>query len=272
LQGPYLDEMTSYWKQRWAEFSLLDVQDLPFAKPCPEAPGFMVETIWQTLDQPFSTRLRTLVREKNITLHMLWLAALNILLHLYTHKERIGVWGLFANRMQPEVENLMGWLANGNIMGVQVDPEQDVESLLAHVSDVVLEAHSHQEVPMGLLWSHFMKDIVSDPGAGRSPIQPHISFVTETQTESQLNAFIDETKFPYRIGRLALKMVVIDNGRDMLTMVRYSADRFSGESVERMMADWQHIVQKIVDAPSTKVSEFATLLQPGGSTNFLLVS
>ena len=272
LQGPYLDEMTSYWKQRWAEFSLLDVQDLPFAKPCPEAPGFMVETIWQTLDQPFSTRLRTLVREKNITLHMLWLAALNILLHLYTHKERIGVWGLFANRMQPEVENLMGWLANGNIMGVQVDPEQDVESLLAHVGDVVLEAHSHQEVPMGLLWSHFMKDIVSDPGAGRSPIQPHISFVTETQTESQLNAFIDETKFPYRIGRLALKMVVIDNGRDMLTMVRYSADRFSGESVERMMADWQHIVQKIVDAPSTKVSEFATLLQPGGSTNFLLVS
>jgi hypothetical protein len=39
-----------------------------------------------------------------------------------------------------------------------------------------------------------------------------------------------------------------------------------------MMADWQHIVQKILDAPSTKVSEFATLLQPGGSTNFLLVS
>ena len=272
LQGPYLEEMTSYWKQRWSEFSLLDVQDLPFAKPCPETPGFIVETIWQTLDRPLSTGLRSLLRDKNITLHMLWLTALNILLHLYTHKEKIGVWGLFANRIQPEAENLMGWLANGHIMGVQVDPERDVDSLLAHVRDVVLEAHSHQEIPMGLLWSHFMKDLLSDPGASRAPIQPHISFVTETQTDSQLNAFIDETKFPYRIGRHALKLVVIDNGQDMLTMVRYSADRFSGESVERMMADWQQIVQKIVETPSSKVSELATLLQPGGPTNSLLVS
>jgi amino acid adenylation domain-containing protein len=271
LQGAYLEEMASYWKQRWSEFSLLDVQDLPFAKPCPEAPGFMVETIWQTLDRSLATGLRPLLRERNITLHMLWLAALNILLHLYTRKERIGVWGLFANRIQPETENLMGWLANGHIMGVHVDPEQDIDSLLAHVREVVLEAHSHQEIPMGLLWSHFMKDIERDPGAGRSPVQPHISFVTETQTESQLNAFIDEAKFPYRIGRLALKLAVIDHGQDILIMVRYSADRFGGESIDRMIADWQQIVQKIVDASLTKVSEFAAVLQPGDSSDFLLV-
>jgi hypothetical protein len=260
LQGAYLDEMTSYWAQRWSEFSLMNIQELPFAKPSPEAPGFMVETSCQTLDRALSTGLRSLLHQRNITLHMLGLAALKILLHLYTGKERIGVWGLFANRTQPETENLMGWLANGHIMGVSIYPHQDIDSLLAHVREVVLDAHSHQEVPMALLWQHFMKDLQSNPGGVRSPIQPHISFDTETHT--QRKALVEEPKSLYRIGRLALKVVVIDNRQDIQILIQYSADRFSSESIAQMMGDWGQIVQTIVDASATKISEFATVLQP----------
>ena len=201
LQGGHLAEMTSYWKQRWSEFSLLDVQELPFTKPAPEAPGFIVETTVQMLDRSLSAGLRPLLQKKNVTMHMLWLAALSILLHLYTRKERIGVWGLFANRVQPETENLMGWLANGHIMGVQLAPEQDIDGLLAHVREVSLEAHSHQEIPMALLWGHFMKDLDRNPGSARAPIQPHISFVTETRTDLRPDAL---SRKPKSLTRLAV--------------------------------------------------------------------
>lgn len=272
LQGAYLDELASYWKQRWSEFSLLDVKHLSFAKPSPKSFEFTAETIWQTVDRPLSAALRALLRHKNITLHMLWLTALNILLHLYTHKERIGMWGLFANRIHPETENLMGWISNGHIIGVQVTPDQEAGSLLAHVRDVVLEAHSYQDIPLALLWHHFMKDLESNPGSRRAPVQPYISFVTETQTASGLNALIDEAKFPYRIGRLALKLVVVDSRDDIQLFIRYAADRFSAESICRMMADWQQIVQKIIDIPSAKVSEFAAVLQPPDPADFPLAS
>jgi amino acid adenylation domain-containing protein len=261
LQGTYLEEMISYWKQRWSEFSLLDVQDLPFAKPSSAASGFIVETILHTLDRSLATDLRLLLRERSITLHMLWLAALNILLHLYTRKERIGIWGLFANRVQPETENLMGWLSNGHIMGVRLAPEQDIDGLLAHVREMILEAHSHQEIPMALLWSHFMKDLDRNPGSGRAPIQPHISFVTETRPDFQLDALIQEAEVPYKTGGLALRLAVLDNRQDIRIFIQYSEDRFSCESIGRLLADWQQIVRKIVDTPSAKISEFAAVLQ-----------
>jgi non-ribosomal peptide synthetase component F len=262
LQGPYLEKMADYWKRRWSEFSLLDVQELPFAEPSPANPGFIVETIEQTLDDTLSTDLRRVLREKNVTLHMLWLAALNILLHLYTRKERVGVWGLFANRVQPETENLLGWLANAHIMGVHLDPAQSADSLLSQTREVVLEAQSHQEIPMALLWSHFMKDLDRNPGTGRAPMQPHISFVTETRTEPQSD-LIEEAEVPYKTGGLALRLVIIDERESIRIFTQYSSDLFSGESIGRTLADWQQIVRKMVNDPAARIVEFAAVVQPG---------
>jgi len=259
LQGAHLEEMLAYWKQRWSEFSLFDVQDLPFAKPLPESPGFMVETTSQALDRDLSDRLRILVGEKNITLHMLCLAALNILLHLYTYRERIGVWGIFANRTRPETENLMGWLANGYVMGVRLAPEQETDSLLVQVRDVVLEAQSCQEIPAALLWSHFMKDLDRNPGSARAPVQPHISFVTETRTDSQVDAPLQETHFPYNTGGIALRFVVIDELGDIRLFTHYSIDRFTSESVGRMLVDLQTILGKIAENPSAKIADLAAI-------------
>jgi amino acid adenylation domain-containing protein len=261
LQGEWLEKLITYWKQRWSEFSLFDIKDLPFTKPVPETPAFIVETLSWTFDPLLCANVRPLLREKNITLHILWAAALNILLHLYAGKKQIGMWGLFANRIRPETENLMAWIANGHIIGVRLDPEQEIGDLLVQVKDVILEAHSYQELPSALLWSHFMKDLVSNPGAGRSPIQPHISFVTETRTDSESDSVIKTTEFPYRISGLALNLVVVDSGQDVCVTVQYSADRFSKDNVRRMMADWQQIIRMILVAPSTRVSELATEIQ-----------
>jgi hypothetical protein len=106
-----------------------------------------------------------------------------------------------------------------------------------------------------------MKDIQNDPGARRAPIQPHISFVTETETDSHLDAFLRKTEFPHRTGGLALNLVLVDNQQDTRMIIEYSADRFSRESIGKMMADWQQIVRTIVDSPSSTVSECGTALQ-----------
>jgi non-ribosomal peptide synthetase component F len=169
--------------------------------------------------------------------------------------------------MQPETENLMGWLANGHIMGVQVAPEQDIDGLLAHVREVSLEAHSHQEIPMALLWGHFMKDLDRNPGSGRAPIQPHISFVTETRMNLQPDALIKEAEVPYKTGGLALRLVIIDSRQDIQIFTHYSVDRFSAEKIDRMLADWQQIVRKILETPTAKISDFAAILQPGDAAS-----
>jgi len=255
LKGGYLEKMISYWNRQWSDFSLFDVKDLPFVKPASETPGFIVETITHPLDRSLSNDLRHFLRQRNITLHMLWLTALNILIHLYTRNERIGIWGLFANRVRPETQNLMGWLANAHIMGVRFSPKLKIAELLEQVRGIVLAAHSQQELPMPLLWGHFMKDLISSPGSGRAPVQPHISFVAETQTESGIDALMKEAELPYRIGRLALKLMVIDSGQDLRLLTQYSVDRFSEPDIRSLLADWQQVAKKIVENPSASVPD-----------------
>jgi non-ribosomal peptide synthetase component F len=261
LQGERLEELAAYWKQRWSEFSLFDVRSLPFAKSSTAPSGFIVETITQCINDSLCADLRRVLHERNLTLHMVWLAALNVLLHMHTGQERIGMWGLFANRMQAETENLMAWLATGHIIGIHLLPEQRVNDVLTQVREVMLEAHAHQALPAALRWSHSMKDLTSNPGSRRAPVQPHISFVTETRAPSKADAPIKDFEFPYRVSQLDLNIVLTDSGDDLQMIVQYSAVRFTSESISQMMADWQQIVRTMVDAPSRTVAELAAILQ-----------
>lgn len=106
-----------------------------------------------------------------------------------------------------------------------------------------------------------MKDPTSNPGSRRPPVQPHISFVTETRAPSKADAPIKDFEFPYRVSQLDLNIVLTDSGDDLQMIVQYSAARFSSESISQMMADWQQIVRTMVDAPSRTVAELAATLQ-----------
>src|SRR5262249_23322180 len=114
---------------------------------------------------------------------------------------------------------------------------------------------------MALLWGHFMKDLDRNPGSGRAPLQPHISFVTETRMDLQPDALIQETEVTYKTGGLALRLVIIDNGQDVQICTQYSADRFSAEKIDRMLSDWQQIVRKILKTPAAKVADFAEIVR-----------
>jgi hypothetical protein len=104
-----------------------------------------------------------------------------------------------------------------------------------------------------------MKDLDRNPGSARAPVQPHISFVTETRPAPQTDAPIQETQFPYNTGSLALRFVVIDEAPDIGLFTHYSIDRFTRDSIDRMTADLQTVLEKIAEDSSAKISKLAGL-------------
>ena len=66
-----------------------------------------------------------------------------------------------------------------------------------------------------------------------------------------------------------MRLVIIDSRQDIQIFTQYSADRFSAERIDRMLADWQQIVRKILETPTAKVSDFAAILQPGDPADSL---
>ncbi len=47
---------------------------------------------------------------------MLFIAALNALLHNYTGKRKISMFAPFANRTRVETHDLIGWFANNHVL------------------------------------------------------------------------------------------------------------------------------------------------------------
>lgn len=152
LRSKELPHAVSYWKDRWLQFPLTSVEDIPGAlgSSWDDLSPLCAES--ELLAHDLCDNLRHFARENRITLYMLFLSILKLVLHLYTGKERIGVWGYFANRTHPALEDVVGWIANAQLLGVEINPGTRVIEVLDRVRETVLEADAYQEVPFSLVW------------------------------------------------------------------------------------------------------------------------
>ena len=85
---------------------------------------------------------------------MVMLAALNVVIHIYTGEQDIRVGTLVANRRFRETENLIGYFVNAVVLRVvhlTKSPDMSWKDLLKQVREVTLGAYAHQELPFGCL-------------------------------------------------------------------------------------------------------------------------
>ncbi len=78
---------------------------------------------------------------------MLTLAALAVVLSRYSGQADIRIGAPNAGRNRKEVEGLIGFFINTQVLRIQVDERQSGVALLEQVRRVVSGAQSHQELP-----------------------------------------------------------------------------------------------------------------------------
>src|SRR5262249_44816113 len=135
LRDGTFDELTSYWKNQWQRFTALDIQELPFTRPAFSTADAQSWAESLTLSATAYTKMKDFAQQRSVTLYMLLLAALNLVLYLYTGKEKIAVWGNFANRTRSEFDDLIGWFANSHLLGLFVAPTTSLARFLEEVRE-----------------------------------------------------------------------------------------------------------------------------------------
>ncbi|KAK9763191.1 hypothetical protein K7432_010368 [Basidiobolus ranarum] len=244
LQGEILEKQLQYWKQQLDGIIPLNLP-IDFVRPSVLSYNAKIEVLH--LDPSFTQRLKELSKMESSTLFMTLLTAFEVLLMKYTGQEDIAVGSPIANRNRKEIEGLIGFFVNTQVIRVQMDHEITFSELLGRVKDVTLGAYSHQDIP----FEKIVAELQPERDINRNPVV-QVMFALQDAT-------IDD----FKLGEISVKPV--DTGEittrfdlevhfwkhddGLKADFIYSTDLFSSDTIFRMISDLQKILNAAVDNP-----------------------
>nr|WP_256349511.1 non-ribosomal peptide synthetase [Pseudomonas gingeri] len=123
------------------------VLELPVDHPRPLSPSFAGASHALLLDPALSEGLKALARQQGVSLFAVLLASFQALLHRYSGQGDIRVGVPVANRERAEVERLIGFFVNTQVLKAEVDGQGGFVELLRQVWQTAQEAQAHQDLP-----------------------------------------------------------------------------------------------------------------------------
>jgi hypothetical protein len=237
-----------YWREQWAKCSAdrLGFGDLPFALSNPETPTYAFGCENSCFDPDISGEIRAFARKTKVTLYMLFLAACGQLLRRYTGRDRLAIWGHFANRMRPEVQQTVGWLANTHLIGLDMTDNLSLPEFLLRIRRTVLDASEHQEMPVAAVW----RAMGSYPRHPDARILLDVSIAGEPLVQTTCNGVLmvsQATDWTPLFGRFSnLGLYIRDDQVRIHLSVQYSQDWFPSAAMQQLIGDFRDEVAGIL--------------------------
>ena len=254
LQGELLDRHLIFWKQHLAGITPLT---LPTDRPHPEVQSFRGDVHKRQLPVVLMERLAVLSQEEGTTLFMTTLAAFKVLLQRYTGQNDISVGTPIANRNRAEIEDLIGFFVNTLIMRTNVTGELTFRQLLRQVRETALGAYDHQDLPFEKL----VEELQPEREVSRTPFVQtsfalHNAFIPPIQLAGlQSSPFEKEI----RTTRFELEVNLVDTPQGLQSAFVYSTDLFDAQTIERMAAHFEILLEGIVANPDQRLAELPLL-------------
>ena len=238
----HFDRATAYWRRRWEalESCQLHPAELNYAQRevAHGSYGSISETL--ALSESVSARIRTCAERSEVAPFVLFMAAYGLFLCSATGRQCLAVWMNCANRADDESDGTVGWLANTHAVEIDTSPVAAEEFVEACRLGVV-QALSHQELPLPLLWYRLGRHL-----ARRGP--PTVKLTWRNGCIYQ-GAGLQVTRLETDVCRLPLSMgmaiaVSEDEHRFTVTMV-HSEGRFRRSDTQPALVRFCRLIEKM---------------------------
>lgn len=263
------DAATAYWRDRWIRLSdaLVRPTQLPGARPATRGPIWCsVERL--TIEPALAHALRARCRLARVTPYMLWLTAVMIVLHGYTRRRTVAIYGHVANRLGSKTENLIGWVETGVILGVDVQPQDSVADVLARARDMVRGGADHQNVPLPVIWKATQAALGRRAELG---LHEHVAFDMGWRDQtlpSQLADGVRVDELPTTLypqpGTSSFEIRINETGSAPTVAARHDAARFEPGTVRQVLDHIVGVVRLVAESGPTATVD-AALATIGGT-------
>ena len=247
-----------YWQAQLGDEH--PVLELPTDHARPVMPSYRGSRHEFAIDGALAEQLRSTAQQHGVTLFMLLLSAFNVLLHRYSGQPDIRVGVPIANRNRDEIEGLIGFFVNTQVLRTELDGQMRVVDLLRAVKEVALGAQAHQDLP----FERLVDALKLERSLSHTPLfqvmynhQPQVADITTISTASGLE--LGMLDWQGRTTQFDLTLDTFEKAGKLHAALTYANDLFETPTIARMARHWLRLLAAMVADPSQRIGELPLL-------------
>ena len=255
LKGEVLEKKVGYWKEKLAGVAPLELTP---DYPRPAVQSTRGSSVKFTIEKEQAEQLSQLGREEGATLYMTLLSALNILLQKYSGQEDISVGTPVANRMQQEIEGLVGFFVNTLALRSHVSGDKTFKEQLQQVKQTMLEAYEHQEVP----FEKVVEAVVKERDLGRTPLFQVMLVLQNTPETGKVELGglqLSGEPVVTTTSKFELTISINETATGLQGSVDYNIDLFKEETIIQLVGHFKNLLGSIIQTPGEKIAKLKML-------------
>ena len=256
LQGEILESQLSYWRKQLHDIPILN---LPTDRTRPGRQSFCGARQSITLSQSLTTAVHELSQRQSVTPFMSLLAAFLALLYRYSGQDDVVVGSPIANRSRTEFESLIGLFVNTLVLRSDLSGNPTFRELLARVREVCLGAYAHQDLPFEKL----VQELQPERDRSRNPLF-QVMFVLQNATRpfTELPGLrVEPIELGAKRSPFDLSLFLRERDGRFIGYFEYSTDLFERETIARMAAHFERLLEGIVTDPDQPISKLPILTE-----------
>ena len=255
LSGAVLEAQLGYWKRQLSGSP--PALELPTDHPRPAMQTFNGSMRSANLSRELSQRLKKLSTQEGATLFMTLLAAFQTLLSRYTGQSDISVGTPIANRTRAEMENLIGFFVNTQVMRTDLSGNPAFREVLRRVRETALGAYAHQDVPFEML----VEELQPERNLSRTPLY-QVMFTLENDTMNSIQMpglTLKPLAVESETAKFDLTMWMVETDEGLTAALEYNTDLFEEATVNRMLSHFETLLEAIAANADTPIADLPLL-------------
>ena len=251
LQNGLLESEIGFWKERLRGAHSLS---LPYDLPRSAQASYQGESIPLVFSKELTDGLKALARREGASLYMVLMAALHVLLYRLTGETDTIIGAPGGARVRPEYEDIVGLFGHTLPVRADLSGEPSFRRLLKQIRELVLEAHAHQEVPMGKV----VAELFPERSLSHSPLfQVALVVGAGDPTGKYLLSRRDILNVDIGVAKYDLTIQLRDLGNGLVGKAVYRADLYKAATISHFLESFEALLQAINSSPDQKITNLS---------------
>jgi hypothetical protein len=244
-------QQLAYWQAKLKGVERRDILRPDHPRPATQSyRGGMVKL---ALDLATSNALKEVSQRLNATLFMILLATFNILIWSRSGEEDLILGIVSAGRNRSELEGLLGCFLNTVMLRTDLSGGPTFPEVVQQCKDDLLNTLANDGLPFALL----VKELSGERDASRHPLFQVLFSIEPPLTPLKPGWKFTQTDVETGCAKFDLHLELDDLPAGIEGRFVYNADLFDRSTIEKMVADWRHIVSQVIADPTRRISQLA---------------
>ncbi|MBP2261311.1 amino acid adenylation domain-containing protein [Pseudomonas sp. BP8] len=250
------EKQLGYWTARLGDEQ--PVLELPLDRPRGSVQSHAGARFDIAIGDALADSLKLLAKRQGVTLFTVLLASFQALLHRYSGQNDIRVGVPIANRNRSEVEGLIGFFVNTQVLKAEFDLTTTFDALVEQVHQAGLDAQARQDLP----FEQLVEALQPERSLSHSPLfQVMHNHASEGrgQTRRLPGLTLEALDWEIHTTQFDLALNTLEHEHGIGAFLTYATALFDEATIAQLAGHWQDLLAAIVAQPQQRIAELALL-------------